>query len=131
MSSVTIAGGAHVLTAVARDAAGNVKTSAGVSVTVANGARDTTGPVISQPTVSVTSTSATIRWTTNEPGDTQVEYGQRTTYGRVTTLDGSLVMSHFQVITGLARHTSYHFRLRSRDAAGNLTLSSDFRFRTR
>ena len=130
-SSATIADGTHVLTAVARDAAGNVKTSAGVSVTVANGARDTTGPVISQPTVSVTSTSVTIRWTTNEPGDTQVEYGQRTTYGRVTTLDGSLVTSHFQVITGLTRHTSYHFRIRSRDAAGNLTLSSDFRFRTR
>jgi hypothetical protein len=130
-SSATIADGAHVLTAVARDAAGNVKTSAGVTVTVANGARDTAGPAISQPTTSATSTSVTIRWTTNEPGDTQVEYGRRTTYGRVTTLDSRLVTSHAQVITGLARHTWYHFRIKSRDAAGNLTLSSDFTFRTR
>lgn len=130
-TSATIADGAHVLTAVARDAAGNVKTSAGVTVTVANGARDTTGPVISQPTASATSTSMTISWTTNEPGDTQVEYGPRMTYGRLTTLDNRLVTSHSQVITGLARHTWYHFRIRSRDAAGNLTLSSDFKFRTR
>jgi Big-like domain-containing protein/purple acid phosphatase-like protein len=130
-SSGMIADGAHVLTAVARDAAGNVKTSAGVTVTVANGARDTTGPVISQPTASATSTSVTINWTTNKPGDAQVEYGKRTTYGRLTTLDSRLVTSHSQVITGLARHTLYHFRIRSRDAAGNLTLSSDFSFRTR
>jgi len=130
-SSATFADGAHVVTAVARDAAGNVKTSAGITVTVANGARDTTGPVISQPTASATSTSVTISWTTNKPGDAQVEYGKRTTYGRLTTLDSRLVTSHSQIITGLARHTLYHFRIRSRDAAGNLTLSSDFRFRTR
>jgi hypothetical protein len=129
-STATIADGAHVLTAVARDAAGNVKTAAGVTVTVTNGARDTTGPVISQPTASAASTSVAIRWTTNEPGDTQVEYGQRTTYGRMTTVDSRLVTSHSQVITGLARHTWYHFRIRSRDAAGNLTLSRDFKFRT-
>jgi hypothetical protein len=130
-SSATFGDGAHVVTAVARDAAGN-KTSAGITVTVANGARDTTGPVISKPTVSATSTtSVTISWTTNEPGDTQVEYGQSTSYGSLTTLDGSLVTSHLQVITGLARHTWYHFRIRSRDAARNLTLSTDFKFRTR
>jgi hypothetical protein len=130
-SSATIADGAHVLTAVARDAAGNVKTSAGVTVTVANGARDTAGPVISQPTASATSTSATISWTTNEPSDTQVEYGRRTTYGNRTTRDPSLATAHSQVITGLARRTWYHYRVRSRDAAGNLTLSRDFMFRTR
>lgn len=130
-SSVTIADGPHVLTAVARDTAGNVRTSASVTVTVANGARDTTGPVIGQPTVSAASTTVTIRWATNEPADTQVEYGQRTTYGSLTTRNTSLVTSHSQVITGLARHTWYHFRIRSRDAAGNLTLSGDFKFRTR
>src|SRR5207245_4609334 len=37
----TAANGSHILTAVARDAAGNVTTSAGVTVTVAN---DTTPP---------------------------------------------------------------------------------------
>jgi hypothetical protein len=60
-----------------------------------------------------------------------VEYGRRTTYGRWTTLDSRLVTSHSQVITSLARRTWYHFRIRSRDAAGNLTLSNDFTFRTR
>src|SRR5262249_35419712 len=85
-SSATIADGGHVLTAVARDAVGNVKTSAGVSVTVANAVSGTTGPAISQSTASVTSTSVTISWSTNEPADTQLEYGQKTTYGSLTTL---------------------------------------------
>lgn len=129
-SSATFADGPHVVTAVARDAAGN-KTSAGITVAVANGAPDTTGPVISQPTASATSTRVTISWTTNKPGDTQVEYGTGTTYGRRTKLDSRLVTSHSQVIKGLARHTLYHFRILSRDAAGNLTLSSDFSFTTR
>jgi Bacterial Ig domain len=130
-NSATIADGTHVLAAVARDAAGNLGISAGATVTVANVARATSGPVISQPTLSVTSSSVTISWTTNEPGDTQVEYGPRTSYGSLTTLDSTLVTSHSQIIGGLARHTWYHFRLRSRDAAGNLTLSPDFKFRTR
>jgi hypothetical protein len=132
-SSATIADGAHVLTAVARDGAGNVKTSAGVTVTVANGAaaRDTTGPVISQPTTSAKWTSVTISWTTNKLADTQVEYGTGTTYGGLTNLDRRLVTSHSQAIKGLARHTLYHFRVKSRDAAGNLTVSSDFTFSTR
>ena len=138
VGAVALQAGTNVITVTARDAAGNSRQasltvtlgdSTSLTVTVADGARDTTGPVISQPTVSVTSTSATISWTTNEPGDTQVEYGQKTTYGSLTTLDTSLVTSHSQVITGLARRTWYHFRIRSRDAAGNLTLSSDFKFR--
>ena len=44
--TTTAASGAHTLSAVARDAAGNTGTSAGVSVTVANGS--TTGPTTSQ-----------------------------------------------------------------------------------
>jgi Big-like domain-containing protein len=130
-NSATIADGTHVLAAVARDAAGNLRTSAGATVTVANVARDTSGPVISPPTLSVTSSSVTIGWTTNELADTQVEYGPGISYGSLTTLDGTLVTSHSQIIAGLARRTWYHFRLRSRDAAGNLTISPDFKFRTR
>ena len=121
--------GAHTLTALARDAAGNVATSAGVDVTVAN---DVTASVISGLTVSsITSSGATILWTTNEPSDTQVEYGVTTAYGSVTPLKTSLVTSHSQALSGLAPRTWYHYRVKSRDAAGNLAVSGDFTFKTK
>src|SRR5205823_4956772 len=44
-NTATVADGVHVLTAVARDAAGNTSTAANVSVTVANA--DTTPPAVS------------------------------------------------------------------------------------
>jgi Bacterial Ig domain/Divergent InlB B-repeat domain/Fibronectin type III domain len=133
-NTTTSTNGAHVLTAVARDAAGNRATSTAVGVTVANIATspvDVTLPVTSRVSLSVTSSGATIGWTTNEPSDTQVEYGLTTSYGRSAPLDTALVTSHSQTISGLAANTWYHFRMRSRDAAGNLGVSGDFKFKTR
>ncbi len=119
---------AHALTARARDAAGNQATSAAVSVTVNN---DTTAPVISLiASSSITQTAATIAWTTNEASDTQVEYGQTTAYGSLTALNSSLVTSHSVTLSGLSSGTLYHYRVASRDAAGNLAQSSDFTFTT-
>src|SRR5207245_510077 len=67
------ANGSHSLTAVARDAAGNARTSAAVAVTVAN---DTTPPILSSIAASsLASAAVTIVWNTNEPADSQVEYG--------------------------------------------------------
>ena len=133
-NTTTTADGAHVLTAVARDAAGNMATSAGVAVTVANAnARgiDVTSPLISKVSLSVTSTGATIGWTTNEPSDTQVEYGPTSSYGSLAPLNTALVTSHSQMINGLAPNTWYQFRMRSRDAAGNLGVSGNYKFKTR
>ena len=90
-----------------------------------------TAPVLSLVTAtSVTSTGATITWTTDEPADTQVEYGLTSAYGLATALNTSLVTSHAQALSGLAAATLYHFRVKSRDAAGNLTTSGDFTFAT-
>ncbi len=127
----TLAGnGSHTLTALARDAAGNRTTSLAVTVTVSNA--DTTPPVISF--ISATSTSGTtarIDWTTNEASDSQVEYGTTTAYGRSTTRNPSLVTSHSQPLSGLLPATLYHYRVKSRDAAGNLAVAGDFTFTTR
>ena len=71
-----------------------------------------------------------VRWTTNEPGDTQVEYGTTAAYGSTTTRNASLLAFHWQTIAGLARNTLYHYRVRSRDKAGNLAVSGDFIFQT-
>src|SRR5437660_1077903 len=66
--------GSHTLAAVARDAAGNQITSAQRTVTVNNA--DTSAPAITNVSVSnITQTAATLTWTTNEPADSQVEYG--------------------------------------------------------
>ncbi len=127
-NTVTAANGLHVLFAVARDAATNTTTSATVPVTVVN---DVTAPVLSLVTAtSVTITGATITWTTNEAADTQVEYGLTTAYGMATALNTSLLTSHSQTLSGLVAATLYHFRVKSRDAAGNLATSGDFTFTT-
>src|SRR6185503_19367147 len=123
-NTATSTNGNHTLTAVARDAAGNVTTSAAVSVTVAN---DATGPVISAvATSSITASGATITWSTNEVSDSQVDYGLTTAYGSTTPLNATLVAAHSVALSGLSSASVYHYRVRSRDAAGNLTTSGDF-----
>src|SRR5438552_3072215 len=90
------------------------------------GAADTTPPVISSVTVSsLTSTTATITWTTNEPADAQAEYGLTTAYGSSTPRDATLVTTHAASLSGLTAGTLYHYRVMSRDAAGNLAATSD------
>jgi len=126
----TATNGTHSLTAVARDAGGNSTVSGAVSVTVNNTA-DTTPPVISGVSATnITTTGATITWTTNEPADSRVNYGVTTSYGTNTPLDGTMVVSHSQTLTGLTQATLHHYRVRSRDAAGLLTISGDFTFTT-
>src|SRR6185436_14508993 len=93
------------------------------TVTVSN---DVTAPTLSLIAASgITTNSATISWTTNELADTQVDYGTTTSYGLQTTLNTSLVTSHAQSLAGLAAGTTYHYRVRSADASGNLALSGD------
>jgi len=99
-----------------------------LAVTVAN---DTTPLLISKVVAStISSSAATITWTTNQASDTQVEYGLTTTYGKVTTLNINRVTLHSQTLNGLDRNTWYHYRVKSRDAAGNLAVSGDFVFKT-
>lgn len=84
------------------------------------GGTDTTAPSTSSINVVTTSSTATITWVTNEPSNTQVEYGLTTALGSATTLNNTMVNNHSQQITGLAASTTYHYRVRSADAAGNV-----------
>ena len=94
-------------------------------------APDTTPPVISSiATGNITPIGATVTWTTNESADTQVEYGLTTAYGSQTTLNTSQVTSHSAQLSGLTAGTLYHYRVKSRDAAGNLSVSTDGTFTT-
>ncbi len=92
---------------------------------------DITPPVISAVNATAIATSsATITWTTNESADSQVEYGTSLSYGQNTTLNSTLVTNHSSSLAGLTASTPYHYRVKSRDAAGNLTTSGDFTFTT-
>ena len=92
---------------------------------------DVTPPVISAlSATAVTSASAQVGWTTDEPASSQVEYGTTTAYGSLTALDPALVTTHGQTLTGLGANTTYHYRVRSQDAALNLGLSGDATFTT-
>jgi hypothetical protein len=119
--------GSHSLTAVARDTAGNQTSSGVVTVSIA----DTTPPALSGVGSSnIASTSATISWITNEAADSQVEYGLSTTYGSQSTLDSTRVTSHSQTLSGITAGTTYNYRVKSRDAAGNPAVSANFTFTT-
>ncbi|MBA3708675.1 MAG: TIGR03790 family protein [Planctomycetes bacterium] len=113
-----------------RDAAGNLATSGDNTFTTTTAA-DTTPPVISGIAAgSITTSGATITWTTNEASDSQVQYGTTTGYGSSSTLNASLVTAHSVALSGLAANTLYHYRVLSRDAAGNLATSGDNTFTT-
>ena len=129
--TTTAAAGTHTLAAVATDAAGNSTTSATVSVTVNNNVVDTTAPIPSNIRAqTVTKTGVSIAWTTNEASTSQVEWGLDASYGSITPLDTARVTSHVVNITGLTAQTTYHFRVRSTDAAGNQSISGDTSFVT-
>jgi phosphodiesterase/alkaline phosphatase D-like protein len=92
---------------------------------------DTTPPVISVVTAtSITATGVTITWTTNEPATSQVECGTTTSYGSSSTLDSTLVTSHSVTLEGLSPGTTYHYKVKSKDALGNEAVSADSTFTT-
>lgn len=126
--TTTSGNGTYVLTAVARDAASNTTTSTAVSVTVNNVSAP---PVISGVSAQgITSTGATIVWTTSTASDSQVDYGTTISYGSSTTLNTSLVTSHSQALSGLSTGVLYHYRVKSTDAQARQTVSGDFTFTT-
>jgi|GEM_PF-1876301 len=93
---------------------------------------DTIAPTISAgpTTSSISQTSAVISWTTNELSDTQVDYGLTTDYGSSTALNTTKTTDHISSLSGLTTGTNYHYRLKSKDTAGNLRTSGDYAFNT-
>ena len=92
---------------------------------------DSTPAIISAVSSSgVTTTTANIAWTTNEPADSQVEFGTSTSYGSTTPLNTTLTLSHSVALSNLLPATTYHYRVISVDRGGNVTQSADFTFTT-
>ncbi len=92
---------------------------------------DKTAPKISDIKITdLTRQSAKISWKTNENADSVVEWGPTEKYG-ITTSNTKLVKSHSLNLDKrlLTPGVSYHFRIQSKDKAGNIATSEDMSFK--
>jgi len=79
---------------------------------------------------SVSNTSETITWTTDQSASSQVNYGLTTTYTLSSTLDPTLVTSHSVTLTGLTPGTAYDFDVMSANALSVSSTSTNSSFTT-
>lgn len=115
------------------DTAGNVKTSATLSFKTAAQADVTAPRILGLFAVSVTKDSARIVWITDERTDGKIWAGTASpvvTTGTATQASADLAFFHEMTLTGLTPSTAYHYVVRSADAAGNVTVSSEASFAT-
>lgn len=100
-----------------------------ISVTVT---KDSSAPTFSGISASANNpTSATISWNTNESSTSQVIYGTSSgSYDSSSSLNGNLVTSHTLTISSLSPGTTYYYKVKSKDASGNESISSEYSFAT-
>ncbi|MSR85255.1 hypothetical protein EXS71_02350 [Candidatus Uhrbacteria bacterium] len=92
---------------------------------------DGTPPVISHVQAqNVTANSATITWQTDENADSLVKYGQDGSYASGTVTNGAFTAVHSLNLVSLGSDTNYHFKVTSKDQAGNAASSGDVVFHT-
>jgi hypothetical protein len=100
------------------------------SLTGTEGTIAVSGPTISNVAATVSASAATITWTTDTAADSQVEYGNTASYGLSSVLNPALVILHSVTLSGLSATTTYHYRVKSKNAGGVLATSADFTFTT-
>jgi uncharacterized protein (TIGR03790 family) len=88
-------------------------------------------PVISGVTAgAMTSSGATITWTTDQASSSEVAYGTTSGYGSLSALNQALVTSHSVMLTGLTASTTYHYQVQSQSSQGAVATSGDYTFST-
>lgn len=81
--------------------------------------------------IEISTTGAIVVWNLDQPASGQVFYGATTAYGSTTTLESSFTLNqHAQAVSGLTANTTYHYKVRSVNAAGQATESADGTFTT-
>lgn len=125
--TTTVADGLYTLRLIVLDRALNTSVA-----TIPVNVDSSSPPVITAVAASgVSGDGATITWDTDEPADSQVEYGASSgVYTDASALDPALVTGHNQTIAGLPPSTTYYYRVRSADAAGHVSYSSEYSFKT-
>lgn len=97
------------------------------------GSDDMSAPTMTATTVTPSSNSAAISWTTNEPAWSRVMYGAVWPFlysAAPKTEDPSFDSSASVTLTNLTPNTTYYFVRKSEDAAGNIMLSAPQQFHT-
>ncbi|MBK8574248.1 MAG: S8 family serine peptidase [Elusimicrobia bacterium] len=116
--------GTHTLTATAVDAS-NFRSSHTITVTVIP---DIQPPLLSALNVVVSDNNVRLTWTTDEPSDTQVEYGTSPALGLLSPQQTAFTAIHQADISALPPSTLYYYRAVSRDNVGNIGYSSTATF---
>ena len=123
-NTTTATNASHTLTAVARDAAGNTATSAGVIVTVNNSVTDTTPPTVTVFTVPATSGSLIVPITTitatDNVGVTGYMVKESATAPLASAAGWTATLPTSYTFTTAGAKTLYAW---AKDAAGNVSLS--------
>ncbi|MBF0502216.1 MAG: fibronectin type III domain-containing protein [Candidatus Riflebacteria bacterium] len=110
-----------------KDSSGNER----VSTDSAFVTLDITAPVISGATATaITSSTATILWTTDEGADGSIEFGTTFVYGQLSAKVATYSKSHAITISGLKSETIYHYRVNSADSSKNTARTDDLTFQT-
>jgi hypothetical protein len=123
--TTTATNAGHSLTAIARDAAGNQTTSAAVSVTVANGAADTTPPTVAMTAPANNATvSATATVSANAADAVGVVGVQFRIDGTALGTEDLTAPYSISWNTTGASNGAHVLTARARDAAGNQTTSA-------
>ncbi len=103
------------------DVSNNVATSATMTFRTV----DETAPIISNVAFSsITQSSVTVSWTTNENATSVLDYGLTNAYGANRT-NATLTSSHSVTLTGLQSGATYHVRIRVKDVSLNEAVSAD------
>ena len=76
----------------------------------------------------LSSTQATLAWSTNEPAEGFVEYGTSNAYGNASGAETTPATSHGAILTGLEAGTTYHYRVTAYDSVGNESTTGDYTF---
>lgn len=128
------AAGTYTATFTVRNEAGLQATSSlTITVNEATPVPDTTGPVLSQIDTNVSSSSAAVSWTTDEPATSKVFYSLTTPID--TTIaqfvaSSTLETEHSIEVPNLLSNTLHYFIIQSVDSSGNITNSTEQTFTT-
>lgn len=124
LNTVGLTNGAHVLTARARDAAGNMTTSSPRNIMVSNAAPDTTAPTVAiTAPLAATAVTGNVTITANAMDNVGVVGVQFFVNGTASGVeDTTAPYSTVWTTMGLASG-NYVLTARARDAAGNMTTS--------
>ncbi len=124
---------AHYFKVESTDGSGNANISTEGSFTTSALPADTTAPNISGLSVTPSSTTASVIWTTNEAATSKIYFSLTTPINLGTALtvtDNALVTSHNGSLTGLTASTTYYYVVESKDAANNTATTSEAMFNT-